>query len=418
MKSSMFVFGTDIVGEGVETVLENVTSRAGVDTISLSATYHNARDVFPHNPRHRVYRHEGDISWFKPSEKLYPAGTAPPLAQDAEGVDVFKLVTDAAGRRGTDVKAWTIYSHNSRLTAAAPDTSVRNVFGDRMRGDLCPSNPLVQDHFAALTADICRYPISTLLAECLHYRSFEHGEHHERYLIDIPGPVRAALGLCFCDSCAAKATLHGVDVPSLETALRQAIDAALAGATGAFERSLAEDLDRYEASRVATITALTKDITAVARENGVGLSFIDHSGAMVHVMTDVTPEAAMSTAARRLGIDPQAAAGAADEYLALIYTDDPEKADTMMRGYGALLGDVPIAYGFRPLKPDCADEGNLAAKVAAAHGAGASRVDFYHYAMMPLERLDWIARALDGTRAAAMERWPVAGVPGAATSPS
>ena len=399
MKSSMFVFGTDIVGEGVETVLDNVTGRATVDAISLSATYHNARDVFPHNPRYRVYRHEGDIAWFKPRQKLYPAGTAPPLAHEAEGVDVLCLVTDAAARRGVDVKAWTIYSHNSRLSKAVPATSVRNVFGDRIRGDLCPSNPLVQDHFAALTADICSYPISTLLAECLHYRAFEHGEHHERYLIDIPGHVRSALGLCFCDSCAARATLHGVDVPALETALRHAIDAALNGATGGFEASLDKDLDRYAVSKVATVTELTRDITNVAAANGVRLSFIDHSGAMSHVMTDVTPEEATSTAARRLGVDPRAAANAADEYLALIYTDDPQRADTMMRAYRALLGDdVPISYGFRPLKPDCSDEGNLAAKVFAAHAAGAARVDFYHYAMMPLERLDWIARALDGTK--------------------
>ncbi len=401
MKSSMFVFGTDIVGEGVETVLDNVTARAGVDTISLSATYHNARDVFPHNPRHRVYRHEGDIAWFRPNKKLYPGGFAPPLASDADGTDVLRLVTEAAERRGADVKAWTIYSHNSRLSAAVPDTSVRNVFGDRMRGDLCPSNPLVQDHFAALTADICSYPISTLLAECLHYRAFEHGEHHERYLIDIPGHVRYALGLCFCDSCAARGALHGVDVASLETGLRYAIDAALAGATGGFEAALVEDLDRYATSRVATITALTGDITNIATANGVRLSFIDHSGAMSHVMTDVTPEEATSTAARRLGIDPRAAAGAADEYLALIYTGDPERADTMMRGYRDLLGDdVPISYGLRPLKPDCSDEGNLAAKVSAARAAGATSVDFYHYAMMPLERLDWIARALEGTKAA------------------
>lgn len=399
MKSSMFVFGTDIVGEGVETVLDNITSRAAVDTISFSATYHNARDVFPHNPRYRVYRHEGDIAWFKPREKLYPAGTAPPLARDAEGANVLGLVAEAAQRRGADVNAWTIYSHNSRLSKNVPSSGVRNVFGDRMRGDLCPSNPLVQDHFAALTADICSYPISTLLAECLHYRSFEHGEHHERYMIDIPGHVRSALGLCFCESCAAKATLHGVDVPFLETALPHAIDAALAGATGDFEASLAEELERFAASRVATVTALTKDITSVAKAHGVRLSFIDHSGAMSHVMTDVTPEEATSTAARRLGIDPRAAAGAADEYLALIYTDDPQRADMMMRGYRALLGEaVPISYGIRPLKPDCADEGNLAAKVSAAHAAGADRVDFYHYAMMPLERLDWIARALDGTK--------------------
>jgi hypothetical protein len=44
--------------------------------------------------------------------------------------------------------------------------------------------------------------------------------------------------------------------------------------------------------------------------------------------------------------------------------------------------------------PDCATRENLASKVAVARDAGARRVDFYHYAMAPLDRLDWIAAAL------------------------
>jgi hypothetical protein len=44
MKASMFVFGTDLVHEGFDTVLGNLADRAGVQAVSLSATYHNARD--------------------------------------------------------------------------------------------------------------------------------------------------------------------------------------------------------------------------------------------------------------------------------------------------------------------------------------------------------------------------------------
>jgi hypothetical protein len=44
---------------------------------------------------------------------------------------------------------------------------------------------------------------------------------------------------------------------------------------------------------------------------------------------------------------------------------------------------------------DCSDRGNLAAKVAVLRSAGIERIDFYNYAMMPLERLDWIAGALN-----------------------
>lgn len=78
MKASMFVFGTDLVHEGYDNVLGNLADRAGVQAVSVSATYHNARDVFPHNPVHRVYRHEGDISWFVPRAAPIPPGWCRP----------------------------------------------------------------------------------------------------------------------------------------------------------------------------------------------------------------------------------------------------------------------------------------------------------------------------------------------------
>jgi hypothetical protein len=56
--------------------------------------------------------------------------------------------------------------------------------------------------------------------------------------------------------------------------------------------------------------------------------------------------------------------------------------------------ETPLSCALRPLLPDCASSANLAAKVAAARDAGARRVDFYHYALGPLDRLDWIAAAL------------------------
>ena len=44
--------------------------------------------------------------------------------------------------------------------------------------------------------------------------------------------------------------------------------------------------------------------------------------------------------------------------------------------------------------PDCRDEANLRQKIRQAVQAGAEGLEFYHYAMMPLNRLDWIREGL------------------------
>ena len=48
----MFAFASDLVDEGMATVLDNVAGRAGVGGVTMAAAYHHGRDIFPHNPRH------------------------------------------------------------------------------------------------------------------------------------------------------------------------------------------------------------------------------------------------------------------------------------------------------------------------------------------------------------------------------
>ncbi|HET6504522.1 MAG TPA: hypothetical protein VFG87_27550 [Amycolatopsis sp.] len=395
MKASLFVFGTDLVHEGYDTVLGNLADRAGVQAVSLSATYHNARDVFPHNPKHRVYRHEGDIAWFVPRPATYPAGMVPPLAEDADGVDVLAELGRRAPRRGLEVQAWTIFTHNSRVGATNPDCTVRNVYGDTSRGDLCPANPKVREYFLALAADICRYPVTRLLAECLHYRPFEHGEHHERYLIDLPAAARTLLGLCFCPHCRHAGAAAGVDVDGLAAGIRQALEPVWAGAAmPALEPAAARELDGYLTARETTVANVTKDVRAVVSAAGVELGFIDHAGAMAQVMTGTPADESPLVPARKLGVAPDRVAAEADELAVLGYAATPERVASMLTAYRDKIGRTPLAVALRPLLPDCATPGNLAAKVKAVKDSGAHRVDFYHYAMAPLDRLDWIAAAL------------------------
>jgi hypothetical protein len=401
----MFVFGTDLVHEGYDMVLDNLVDRAGVDAISLSATYHNARDVFPHNPVHRVYRHEGDISWFIPRPHTYPAGMVAPLAADADGVDVFAQLCERAARRDVEVQAWTIFTHNSRLAGSNPDCASRNAYGDAYLTDLCPANPKVREYAVALCADICRYPVTRLLAESLHYRPFEHGEHHERYLVPIPPAARGLLALCFCAHCRRAGEAAGVDADHLAAAIRAALEPVWAGEPVSVEDDLVlsevlrAEIDAYVGVRESVVATLSGEVRAAAADAGVELSFIDHAGAMPHVMLGTSAEEPPMTSSRKLGVDLDRVAPACDELIALGYADTPERLAASLGAYRDALGSAaPLACALRPFIPDCSNAENLAAKVAVARAAGVRRVDFYHYAMAPLNRLDWIAAALSNTK--------------------
>jgi hypothetical protein len=90
----------------------------------------------------------------------------------------------------------------------------------------------------------------------------------------------------------------------------------------------------------------------------------------------------------------------ADELTAMTYVETAEQAASTAAWYRESIDpSAHLSCVLRPLDVDCSDRANLAAKVAALGTVGLERIDFYHYAMMPLERLDWIADALAQVRA-------------------
>ena len=401
MNSSAFVFGTDLLHEGYDTVLGALQDRAGVDDVALSATYHNARDVFPHNPQYHIYRHEGDIAWFKPDKASYKSGLIPQASADMRDGDVLSELCDHANRRSMSVTAWTIFLHNSRLATQNPDCATRNVYGDPYLTDLCPANPRVRAYCRELAADISKYPVQRLFAESLHYRPFEHGEHHERYLIDIPKEARTLLSLCFCRHCQQSANTAGVAIDELADAVRIALaslwsdaDAGLAGEPLLSKNANAE-LDAFVKVREKVVSSLLSEVREAMRAGGPTLGFMDHGGAMSKVMHGTSADDDVLLSSRKLGIDLPSIVAECDELCILGYTDTPERLATMLKRYSDVVADkIPVTVALRPLLPDCRSAGNLRAKMATVRAAGPDRVIFYHYAMMPLPRLDWIKRAL------------------------
>lgn len=401
MKSSVFVFGTDLLHEGLEAVLGGLQDRAGVDDVALSVNYHHARDVFPHNPRYRIYRHEGDIAWFRPNETAYKSGLVPQVSSDMADGDMLAELCEHAHRRSMGVTAWTIFLHNSRLASRNPDCATRNVYGDPYLTDLCPANPRVRAFCRELAADISRYPVQRLFAESLHYRPLEHGEHHERYLIDIPKEARTLLSLCFCRHCRQAAIAAGVAIDELAIAVQKALAPlwndtnALIAAEPLLSQSAKAELAAFVKVREKVVSSLVGEVRGAMRADGPTLGFMDHGGAMSKVMHGTDADEDVLLLSRKLGIDVPSVVAECDELCVLGYTDTPERLARMLKRYNEVAGPkIPITVALRPLLPDCRSEDNLQAKMTAVRAAGLDRVVFYHYAMMPLPRLDWIGRAL------------------------
>jgi hypothetical protein len=398
MRTSAFIFGTDLRDEGRGTVLDRLQS-AGLNSVTFSATYHDARDIFPHNPRRRVFRNEGDVHWFPVDPANYPSGLVPRQASAAQGEDVLADLCADANERGLGVTAWTIFTHNSFLAAAHPDCATHNVYGDTYLTDLCPANPRVRAYCCELARDVVRRPVQRLFIESLHYRPLEHGEHHERYLIPFPLEARMLMSLCFCRHCQAAATQAGVGVPAFMEGIKRALqpvwDGELHPLQDVVPAPLQADLARYVQVRTKIVTSLVAEVQAAVATSGVKISYADHAGAMAHVMHGLGPDHDVLDASRRLGIDPVAIAGLVDEVCVLGYRDTPERFAAVLARYREACGrSARLSVAVRPLLPDCQNAGNFADKLKIAAADGATAVEIYHYAMMPLNRLEWISQSL------------------------
>jgi len=213
IETSFFAFASDLLDEGIGTVLENVAGRAGAGGITIAAAYHHGRDIFPHNPAGKVRFLDGGAIFFRPDSRRYSdLRLQPRVSRLAAESDVLADLCREAAARSLNTRGWAVFLHNYALGEAHPECACQNVFGDALLTDLCPANPDVRAYVRALAGDIASKGVAAVVAESLHYHGLVHGFHHERYFIELGTLGRFLLGLCFCDSCRMSAEGRGVDV--------------------------------------------------------------------------------------------------------------------------------------------------------------------------------------------------------------
>src|SRR5207248_7918712 len=159
------------------------------------------------------------------------------------------------------------------------------------------------------------------------------------------------------------------------------------------------ELGRFLDARLEVVTSLAERVTHAvhAVSAATRVVYLDLSGATLGYATGrpATEKSAVSLAWRD-GIDVPTVARVCDGLGVLGYFAD---TDRLEREIGAYQQHLPPASQqieaiLRPMAPDSASAQELAAKVALLRRHGVPDIDFYHYGLMRLEALDWIAYAL------------------------
>jgi hypothetical protein len=408
MKASTFLFATDLVDEGTDVVLDRL-QRGGLDGLSMACNYHHSRDVFPHNPVHRVRFMQGGV-FFRPERSKYESLLLQP---DVPGWvledDPLENVCRAASRRGLAVRAWTNNMHSTNLASANPSCSVQNAFGDEYITTLCPANPDVRAYVRTLNTDLARYPLDALLVESICYMPFDHGYHHERCLVPISPLAKFLLGLCFCRHCVAAVNAQGARGEKLRAYVAEQLDRHLAGEPSdvdnaelsrqSVERLAGGDLAAMLAARQSVVISLVREVKeTVAAVSGIPLLAMEWSGGLRGAGMGM-PVGDTSTAAPdrawQDGVDLVELTAACDGLGVLGYVREPDELRRDLTAYRNAMGaKAQLSVALRPMPPDCFSPAELAQKIEVAGGFAADWVEFYHYGFMRLQNLDWIAEAL------------------------
>lgn len=213
------LYAWDLHDEGIEKILDNLQSMAGVNSVYLVALMHYEKrpltsDVFPHNPVRKMWQTEDSKVYWHPDMKLYKRIKPELSAHDwLNNTDWLNVLTTAARKRGLKTGAelsHTLISREDGETKYA-DCVQRNIhgeflsFGNNHTHPLCPNSVDAQEYSSALYTDLLKNHDVDFVQTCM-----------------VPFmPGGAADGACWCVNCEKKAKSEGIDWDGIKKVLLQ-----------------------------------------------------------------------------------------------------------------------------------------------------------------------------------------------------
>lgn len=385
---SIWTYPWDLQDIGAEAVAVELRNRAGLNRISLAASYHAGRFLQPRSPRRATYVPEDGTVYFQPDPARWAKSRIQPKVSSivAQG-DMLREMVRLRDKTGLSVAAWTVCLHNSRLGETYPEIATESVFGERYPYAICPANPDARSYVCTLVEDLTHgCGVDAVELETIGFMGYAHGLHHEKDGVGLTPEDDLLLSLCFCPHCRAGAGRAGVNVTA-------AAETARAWLRESFARTVPEprlpDLMARGLDAFAPWPALHAYL--LWRQQPV-MSLIGavrdaaHPGSAVYVI---------DLAAGWLGgIDLETLRDVCDGLILCAYDiEGPEIAAQAGEARRLLGSDRYLGTGLRVFHPEVSRSEQLVARVAAAAEAGATGANFYNYGLIPAARLDWVREA-------------------------
>lgn len=365
----------------------------GFDEVAMATSYHDGRWLQPWHPGGRVRFLEDGTVHFRPRGEY---GTLRPLMSSqvpASGPSPLEQFATEAGRHGLAVRAWTVFTHNSRLGAQHPDVCVHNAFGDRYAYALCPTQGVVQQYIAAMVGDLAGHAgMHTIELEALGQMGWKHSSHHDKASFAPAGLLDAALSVCFCSACAAAFAAAGHDAVALRDAVRTFVathvEQACAMTPGKVPGGPADLaaaglrvpwLDAVLAVRGGVVQALAKLVARSA--GGVALA------AQVHPHPWFTGSQLATGAATAFPREV--------ERVLTCYGENVEAIARLLAHEGmAAAADSPRRVCFWPKAPQFRGDEDLAQLRAVCEQHGITSLAVYHLGLLPWRTIERVAKML------------------------
>lgn len=382
MSFAIWAYPWDLVDEGVEHVADELRD-LGVTEISLATNYHAVQTLNPHNPRRRTFFARAS-SYFQPGDGY---GRLEPVPNEEMGEhDWLAHIDEKLASTGIDLNSWTVGCHNSRLGMANQELALVNPFGDPLIFGLCPSQPAVRDYLVSLVTDLDdRASFSRIELETFDYfYGTGFGWHHQKFHARLGDLGEFLFGLCFCDPCRERAVSAGIDVERARSECISAIDALIAGDLQAqvdIPGWLAghRATEAYARHRCRAITSLYETLAESVRSSTrlgcyVGPRPVEYSW--------------------HHGLDLAAIAEHLDFIVFLTDADTREDVENRLTT-AASMTDASLHAGVTPSHPVITSEKRVIDVVEGLREAGAERVSFYNYGLLPERNLTWVASAIE-----------------------